>query len=548
MKKLIITFLFIFFPLPILADAMTLSVSPPLIKNNVNPGQLWKSSIKVVNNNPEDIEVYVKVLDFESGSNSGTVKFLPELSEQEKKDRVKLSSWFIIDTAPIIIPAFKSQEVSFIIEVPESVEPGGHYAAILVGTTPPEKTEGGSNVKVSSMLSSLIFLNVEGDVLEKGHIREFSTDRDFYFDPKVNFKVRFENLGNVHIQPRGELRIFDFFGKNKETINLNHNSEFGNVLPKDIRSWNFSWEGEGSLLEMGKYKAELILSYGNKAKETIDQTLYFWVIYPKPLAITVGSVLGILLLLFFTIRGYIRRSIKAVQQASGVVEQEGAREVRAQPNRVQRPVMAKTQEKKVVDLRASKNEVIMDDNGMGWSGFKKFAIFLLILLVVILSMIFYLKYYNNFSNDEKVIPVKQEDTVEEGLQVVSEDLPIDEEKELLKKEDEEKEKKIIAEELADEEVVEETKDKEDLIIKVLNGSGIAGVAAEVVDTVEQKDFVVSQIGNADNFNYEVSEIRYRENYLKHAEEIKSILDRKAVVKKVSEQEDDIVVIIGKSLK
>ena len=81
MKKLlkiffIITFCLVSF-IPVLAqDSFTLSITPPLIKNNASPGEKWQSSIKIVNNNSRKIDAYAQVLDFKSGSESGTVEFI----------------------------------------------------------------------------------------------------------------------------------------------------------------------------------------------------------------------------------------------------------------------------------------------------------------------------------------------------------------------------------------------------------------------------------------------------------------------------------------
>ena len=156
---------------------------------------------------------------------------------------------------------------------------------------PLNKKNKGSSIKISSLLASLILLNVDGEVNENGRIREFSTDKKLYSEPKVDFSVRFENIGNVHIQPQGEIRIFNFWDKDCGVIQINHNTTFGNVLPQGIRKWNFSWEGEKNLLEMGRYKAVMVLGYGERERETIDQTLYFWVIYTKPLLMMIGGLL-----------------------------------------------------------------------------------------------------------------------------------------------------------------------------------------------------------------------------------------------------------------
>jgi len=87
-------------------------------------------------------------------------------------------------------------------------------------------------------------------------------------------------------------------------------------------------------------------------------------------------------------------------------------------------------------------------------------------------------------------------------------------------------------------------------IKVLNGSGTAGVAAEVRDILEEADFIVEDIGNADASNYEKTIIRAKENVSKEfldvlREELGKLylLDENETLE---ESEDvDVIVVIGR---
>lgn len=589
-KTTIIVAVFMFFPLLIHAEGMTLSIAPPMIKNNVNPGQIWKSSIKVVNNNPTDIEVYTQVLDFKSGDNGGTVEFLPVLSEKEKEDKVRLSSWIVMENEKMLIPAFKSVDVSFIIDVPKGAEPGGHYAAILVGTKPPKDKLEGSVVKISSMLSSLILLSVSGDIKEEGRIREFSTDKGFYFEPKVDFKVKFENLGNVHIQPQGEIRIYDLFGKTKEVMTLNHKSEFGNVLPGNTRTWDFSWKGNGSLTEMGRYKAQLFLSYGSKEKETIDQTLFFWVIYLKPLLIIGGIFLFLFLLIVFSIKTYIKRSIRSVQLANGLIPGNEKRKVMVdrpvEKNQAEvkvvasmpSPVKAASDKEKVVNLKTSSQEIKREDKkimkNIKWSGFKKFVIFILLSSLVVAGVFAYLYFFGKPGQKVDYNKLYQDNKVAEQVKQIEQPVEIATSSEIEKNTDTLKVNEEVAsssegsissssiENIASGtkatileatstdsiEVIDEIipKANGELLIKVLNGSGVTGMAGKVVELIGQKKYKPAQVGNADNYNYETTLIKYKKGDVKFAEEIKSLIDRKAVVEEMASQEEDVIVIIGKS--
>ena len=379
---------------------MALSLTPPLIKNNINPGDIWRSAIKVINNNPNPIEIYLSTVDFKNGKDNGTVEFIKEpdgLNGDAKQ--YLLSKWIVIEPGPIEIPAFGSVEVPFIIDVPEKAGPGGHYAAILAGTKPPEGKISGTNIKISSLLASLILLKVNGDVKEIGQIREFSTNKSVFYEPKVNFTVRFENLGNVHIQPQGEIKIYNFFNKGKKTITLNHNSEFGNVLPGGIRKWNFSYEGEHGLLDMGRYRAELVLSYGGAAKQTVDRKIFFWIIYPRPLAIALGVILGLILIIIFIIRHYIKKSIIRAQTQLGLAPPKA---------KAKKPLNSKIN-KDALNLKTGEGGGKREGGGKyGWTYFKKIMIAIFILVILIFIALFYL----NYREDSPARGYKSEQNIE----------------------------------------------------------------------------------------------------------------------------------------
>jgi len=292
-------------------DKMTFTITPPLIKINMEKGGYWSSAIKLTNNNLEPIRIYVQVLDFRSGREGGI-----EFFKAGAPTSHALSQWIDFSTEPVDIEPFKSREIPFTIRLPETAEPGGHYAAIMAGTKPSDDVKG-SAIKISSTLASLILLNVNGQVVEQGEIREFAVDKELYNRADVNFTVRFQNTGNVHIQPQGEIKIYDFFNRKKGSVTINQNSDYGHVLPESIRKWDFSWQGGAGLLNMGRYRADLVLSYGSEAKSTENRAVYFWVLDFKLLGLVGGGIFLFIFLIVYSIKAYIRRSIRAMEKQLG---------------------------------------------------------------------------------------------------------------------------------------------------------------------------------------------------------------------------------------
>ncbi len=316
-------------------EKLALTITPPLIKINISPGEIFSSSVKIVNNNPSDLTVYAFIRDFKGGTGEGgQIEFIEE-KEIEGKERYLLSKWIDISREQILIPPYQSKQVPFTIRVPREAEPGGKYALILVGTNPSTGKIPGGGIKISSLVSSLLLVNVRGAIIEKARIREFSTEKNFYQKPEVKFTLRVENMGNVHIQPQGEIKIYNFWGKERGFIPINHKTEFGNVLPKSIRRWEFVWNGEGSPLEAGRYKAVLTLIYGNETKQTLSQTLYFWVLPIIPVLSILGGVFLFFAFIFLTVRTYVKRAIFLAQKEAGVISTS---QVRFQPLILRKPI------------------------------------------------------------------------------------------------------------------------------------------------------------------------------------------------------------------
>ena len=132
-------------------EAIAFSITPPLIKNSMAPGEIWKSSIKIINNNSKEIRIYAQALDFKSDKESGGVEFLQAKEKNADGSLPFFSQWIVLDSEEIKIAPFGSHEISFIIDVPEDASPGGHYAAILAGTAPPSEEISGSSLKISSL-------------------------------------------------------------------------------------------------------------------------------------------------------------------------------------------------------------------------------------------------------------------------------------------------------------------------------------------------------------------------------------------------------------
>ena len=288
-------------------DAVTLSISPTLYDMSAEPGQEWRSSLKVVNVNPFDLTVYAEVVNFSPQGEGGDGRF--SVIDPSIADGSSLAEWFTISSQPITIPREQTIEIPFSVKVPNDASPGGHFAAILVGTKPIQDDTGKARLQTAQMVTSLFFARVAGEVVELGGIREFTTTKSLLSSPEATFSLRFENKGNVHLQPRGEIRIYNMWGEERGIIPINQYTSFGNVLPDSIRKFLFTWKGEWSVSDVGRYTAVATLGYGTEEKKFSTSKTVFWVL-PIKLLLIVGLVLAAFVGLFtWLVRIYIRHTL-----------------------------------------------------------------------------------------------------------------------------------------------------------------------------------------------------------------------------------------------
>lgn len=375
-------------------NSFALTITPPLFQMTASPGQDWSSTLKVVNNNAYDITVYATVVNFIADGEGGTGKFTPSNTAAESPGGYSLAGWFEVSKEPIFLSAEQSMSIPFTLHVPENAEPGGHYGAILVGTEPPPKS-GVSSVRVASQLASLFLVRVSGDVKEEGNIRSFSTERSLYQESRAMFDLRFENKGNVHLLPQGDIAIYNMWGKERGRIPINQESDFGNVLPQSIRKFTFEWAGERNFFDIGRYKAVATLAFGDKEKKTTYRAVHFWIIPVVPVFKMLAFLAFFVWFIVWSTRRYIRKALaletERVAAASPLSRLNLDREILARPLVLGAVDLRRTISKEAAVAVSEKSEEKMTAAQF----VKKYKLFFIFVIVALLGVIGISRYFGD---------------------------------------------------------------------------------------------------------------------------------------------------------
>ena len=264
--------------------------------------------MRVINANQYDIDVYVDVVNFTPIGEGGQGRFQPVVPEENAGQT--LAEWITPAVGELRVPAEQTVEIPFSITVPSEAPPGGHYAAVLVGTKSLSNDTGVTQVETSQVVTSLVFLRVTGEVIESGQIREFRATNFISERPEVSFELRFENKGNVHILPQGEIKVLNMWGQERGIIPVNRQTMFGNVLPESVRKYSFTWMGEWSLADMGRYTAIATLAYGDDERQFASSETSFWVVPWRIFGVVLLSLIAFVLFITWAIKLYIRRMLQ----------------------------------------------------------------------------------------------------------------------------------------------------------------------------------------------------------------------------------------------
>lgn len=255
-----------------------LSLDPAILEIDLTAGAKTVAPVTLDNDTLETLNLETEVVTFTVSDETGQ----PEFAFGETTNGI--ATWVDVDAGPINLKPGSNEVINIIFDTPAGATPGGYYVAVFFNQASPSD-EGGS-VMIESKVGTLFLATVAGNYTQAGKIAEFSSSGESTMgDKPVDFTVRFQNTGDVHLKPTGTITITSLLGKTIKTIPVN--TDKGAVLPGTIREFDVaSWSDLGNAF--GKYTAELTMSDGTV---TDSQILEFWFFSAT------GIVIGIVVIL-----------------------------------------------------------------------------------------------------------------------------------------------------------------------------------------------------------------------------------------------------------
>jgi hypothetical protein len=166
-----------------------------------------------------------------------------------------MKDWIFAEDQKWIFEPKETKKIALKLKVPKDATVGSHYAGIFFRALPEIQGENFQNVLVGAQLGAYVLLNVDGAVIGGGKINNFQAP--VVAKEQTELKVEFENTGNIHYIPHGEIQVKNLLSQKTEKIEVEKHF----VFPGKKYAFENNWQG-GSVF--GIYSARAYFVDGNK--------------------------------------------------------------------------------------------------------------------------------------------------------------------------------------------------------------------------------------------------------------------------------------------
>lgn len=300
-----LTFAFLFLTLPVNAQQVSLSISPPLLELFIKPG---KSIMVAYNlkNYGDPTFINLKILPFEAKDGLGNIRIKQEF---EGPVRFELDNSELKLDQPFFLKTNDTQQILLRIRIPENITDGDFYYSLLAETTPPTASEGIGSARTKATIGSNILITISnsGDIYIKPKIALFSIQGGFalnkirIFDSldKIPIILTVVNKGKNMIKPEGQINLKGNFG---ETAKYDIISK--NILAESERlmeatpSAQIDYDNKNTLVLsgffIGKYNLSTQITFGENSPTIFGSSEF----YAFPFRIISGVLLAIITVIF----------------------------------------------------------------------------------------------------------------------------------------------------------------------------------------------------------------------------------------------------------
>lgn len=257
---IMVLFFLLFFPAFMGAS---ISVSPTLFELKIPRGKSYTDAVRVVNVGKAGTRVNVYLSDFDLKKDGG-VRFF-----EAGTHRYSLAQHLRLNPTSFVLEPGEEKWVRFTVTLPADSE-GESRGILFFQTLPKEvKRAAGKQVLVSARIGAAVYAAAKPTIAYSSEIsalflRQDPEDASFYY------ALLYHNNGNIHVRPKGELKILDPTGK--EVASTVVNEKNASILRDSYRIFTGTFKPKVKSSD-GVHKVLAIVDYGKAVLEA-EKSVY----------------------------------------------------------------------------------------------------------------------------------------------------------------------------------------------------------------------------------------------------------------------------------
>jgi hypothetical protein len=256
----------------------------------LDPGKEIKDTVAVVNLSDQEKRVKLYPVDAMTTADGGFAL------KQRSQENEGIGKWITLDEDEVVLEPGKRRKVSFTISVPSKAEPGDYLGGIVAQ---PVVGSSEGNIKVVTRTGVRVYLTVNGEVIKKGRLKDFSL---FVKDGKLWYSFRLFNPGTVRLEKveadfeiQNDILSWQTAGWHlkKDLVVL----PGGSISVSESIPLPLSW--------LGFYRLSGEVGWGSGSVPVNSQL--FWVNWLRLAAVAVGLLVLLFAFIFFKRKRWIRK-------------------------------------------------------------------------------------------------------------------------------------------------------------------------------------------------------------------------------------------------
>ncbi|MDF9407308.1 hypothetical protein L7E55_02870 [Pelotomaculum isophthalicicum JI] len=280
------------------------SLGPSIVDKTVKPGESFEQEFNVQNRTGEIVRIEAYLQDFREENN-----------QWNKVEDIDSSwspmTWATVVSAPEKLDNGEQGKIRVRFDVPLNAEAGEHvtyFNSKFIPMLPEQEGKLSAAITVASEIRSLVYVKVTdaaGSLNLKRDWRVIKADTGFWNTGKPVFIVAVTNTGDVHLEVRGNIEIYDVLRNQRTQLNV----PLFNVLPGKEKKIEIPWD-EAPFI--GYFQGNMLLTYNSE--NFYERKLSF---LTGPLLTMAGTVTIIAAIILAVIL-YIRKLHKRLAEKGGL--------------------------------------------------------------------------------------------------------------------------------------------------------------------------------------------------------------------------------------